>query len=245
MNIQKALTDVGLTGSEADVYLALIELGPAPVAQIAQKAGITRQMAYNLLPKLQQKGLAVENYTRGKKRYQSTKLQSLRDYSDQVANNVKAIIPELKTLQAELSAIPTIKIYENPVSMREWYREFVKTSQPDDELLLWVTNKVWIDTDSSFLKSFIAFKNKHQMRDKIIAPDTTESREFAKEVDQPFAEYRFMRQPWKSDTEKWIWRDTISLLTIRGNLTNLIVIRSAALAELERAAFYATWKTLI
>ena len=34
------LKNLGLTENEAKVYVAMLELGPAPVAEIAQKAGI-------------------------------------------------------------------------------------------------------------------------------------------------------------------------------------------------------------
>lgn len=244
-NFVPLLQSLGLSHSEAKVYLAAIRLGPASAIQLARHSGLTRQMIYTLLPQLIEKSLIKEITFGSRRLFQALNVTALRDRAEMIVKEVKNALPLLKLEQATNRTLPTIQVYENPLSMREWYRRFMKEATPDDELLLWVTNKVWMSMDPDFLKRFITFKNSLQIHDKIIAPDTHESCAYAAQMNQPYAEYRFMRQPWKSGAEKWIWRNTISYLTISENATNLITVESAALAELERAAFFAVWKTLL
>ncbi len=53
------LLELGLTDKEACVYLAMLELGPAAVQDIAKKADVNRTTVYMLLEDLMQRGLAT------------------------------------------------------------------------------------------------------------------------------------------------------------------------------------------
>lgn len=51
------LKHIGLSENEAKVYLAMLELGPSPMLEIAAKAGINRPTAYAQLEALKKGGL--------------------------------------------------------------------------------------------------------------------------------------------------------------------------------------------
>ncbi len=53
----KLLINLGLTETEARVYLAGITLGPATVSSIAQKANVKRTTVYPAIRTLKKKGL--------------------------------------------------------------------------------------------------------------------------------------------------------------------------------------------
>lgn len=61
------LKKLGLKDKEIKVYLASLELGPASVQHIAQKAEVVRPTTYEIIKSLRTKGLFVET-ARGKKR---------------------------------------------------------------------------------------------------------------------------------------------------------------------------------
>ncbi|MDP2951052.1 MAG: helix-turn-helix domain-containing protein, partial [bacterium] len=54
---KKQLTTVGLSDKQAVVYLALLELGPSTVSEVARKAGINRTTGYDILEMLVSFGL--------------------------------------------------------------------------------------------------------------------------------------------------------------------------------------------
>ena len=56
----KVLQNLGLSEKEAEVYLALIELGKASVVEISRKAGTKRPTTYLVLDELKNKGLVTE-----------------------------------------------------------------------------------------------------------------------------------------------------------------------------------------
>lgn len=242
----KILESIGLSSNEANLYLISLKLGPASAIQLGQKIGVTRQMIYILLPSLIEQGLIKETNIGNRRLFQATSPEILLDRTDQILKNVQEIIPLLKSQEATTTSVPLISVYENPISMREWYRAFMEEAKPNEELLIWATNKTWMSVDPDFLQDFLIFKRKNNIRDKIIAPDSAESREEAQKLltSQPLSEYRFIKDWWQSNAEKWIWRDSVLNLVINENATNLIVIKSQALSEIERFNFNQIWQTL-
>ncbi len=246
MNHVKLLESIGLSQSEAKLYLANLRLGPASAIQLGQKVGITRQMVYTLLPQLLEKGLVKETTIGTKRLFEALGPEALEDRAGSILQQVKEAVPVLKTKQATNSSLPILSVYENPISMRQWYRRFMEEAKEGDQLFIWATNQTWLSADPDFLKEFLAFKKKNRIKDNIIAPNTPQSRAMAEKLkgEQPYAEYRFSDSWWHTDAEKWLWGDSISYLTINENATNLIVIESRSLAEIEYFNFRQIWQSL-
>ena len=57
----KVLKKIGLTEHESVIYLALLELGPARIAKIAEKTAIHRPLIYKAIPDLLAKKLVTKN----------------------------------------------------------------------------------------------------------------------------------------------------------------------------------------
>lgn len=246
MKYAKLLQSIGLNKNEANLYLTSLQLGPASAIQLGQKLGITRQMVYTLLPQLIEQGLMKEVTVGSRRLFQAVGPEALNDRVKSIGEQVKEAVTILKTKEAANASLPMLSVYENPISMREWYRRFMKEAKAGDQLYIWATNKTWLSADPDFLKEFLAFKKKKSIKDFIIAPYTPESIEAAKrlKVDQPHSEYRFSPTWWQTNAEKWIWNDTVSYLTINENATNMIVIESKPLAAIEYFNFQQIWGSL-
>lgn len=244
--VLELLRGIGLTESESKVYVANLGLGPATAINLSKEAGLTRQMIYSLLPGLMKRGFIKEVYAGVRRRFVAVDPQVLADFAKQNLAAIEQAVPSLRSTRARNATLPSVTIYDNPISMREWYREFMAVARRGDRLLIWATNKIWYAEDEEFLKKFLAFKRRLGVIDWIIAPDLVEARKNAAKLQkaQPKAEYRFAKAGWGAEVEKWIWKDTVAYLTISGASTNLIVIESAAIAALERFNFEQAWKGL-
>jgi sugar-specific transcriptional regulator TrmB len=244
MDNGKLLQSIGFSETESKLYLASLELGPGSIIQLAKRTGLSRQMIYLLVESLMQKGTMKEITMNGKHLFQAMSPDVLNDRVANISSLIKEAVPLLKSKEATNASLPMLSVYENPISMREWYRRFMKEAKKDDELLIWATNKTWYSVDPGFLQEFIKFKKRRGINDSIIAPDTKESRLFAKESGQSLRNYRFVNKWWMTNAEKWIWRNTVSFLTISENATNLIVIESEQLAAIEKFNFKKIWENL-
>ncbi len=235
------LQSIGLTKSEAELYVVSLELGATSAIQLGQKAGLSRQMIYVLLPSLLEKGL-MKQVSIGKRHYyQAVNPDVLTDKAKEVVREVEQLVPELKSRTASSKALPLVTIYDNPISMREWYRQFMKEAKRDEVMYIWSCVVDWYGLDREFYDKYMQFQAKKGIQTYVLAPDTPKVREVTKAIGNPAKQYRYLKEGWSSATETLIWRDQILLLTISGNATNLIVIESASLAEMERAKFMQAW----
>jgi sugar-specific transcriptional regulator TrmB len=64
--IKTSLLEIGLSQKEIDVYITMLQIGPMPIQDIAERAGVNRSTTYVLMEQLQKRGL-VSCFEKGKK----------------------------------------------------------------------------------------------------------------------------------------------------------------------------------
>jgi len=109
----------GLSEKEAKVYLALLELGMAPAAAIAQTAGVKRPSAYVILDNLMKQGFVSLAQDANIQQYLATSpdiflrlAEKRADRETGLHNRIKNLIPELKGLYKETKSKPKVRVFE-------------------------------------------------------------------------------------------------------------------------------------
>ena len=74
---EEALIGLGLTKNEAKVYLALLKLGSATAVEITKQSHVHRVNAYDVLERLQQKGLIATVFSAKKRVYEAANPEQL------------------------------------------------------------------------------------------------------------------------------------------------------------------------
>lgn len=104
-DIIQSLTELGLTSKEIGVYLAMLELGPASVQDIAKKSGVNRTTTYVMIEALRRRGL-LSTLERGKKTlFVAENPSRLSVIVGEELNNVKAKNERFQTILPRLLAI--------------------------------------------------------------------------------------------------------------------------------------------
>lgn len=122
--IELELRKLGLSEKEARVYLAGLELGPNSAQSIAEKAGISRPTAYEIIKKLETKGLFRETKEK-KKRYFTAQspeniLGTLRTQRKELDEKEREFVRIISALSSNFSSGKNeIKIYKNKEGLRE------------------------------------------------------------------------------------------------------------------------------
>lgn len=113
------LKDAGLSENEAKVYLAMLELGPAAVSDIATKAGINRPTAYAQIELLKKKGLAGTEKTNKKVHFVAKSPEHLefligkqKAEFEAREKELLAIMPELKAAFSLTGEKPVVRYFE-------------------------------------------------------------------------------------------------------------------------------------
>jgi len=126
MEIQVILKNFGLSEKEISVYLALIELGPSSVRDIAAKSKVNRGTTYDILKSLMDAGI-VSYYNKESKQYfvaePPEKLLSALDQKkeelDEVRENIERNLPLIKTLFEKQGGKPAVKLYEGAKGIKQ------------------------------------------------------------------------------------------------------------------------------
>lgn len=125
-DVKLALAELGLASKEADTYLAMLELGPSSVQDIAKKAGINRTTTYVMLEGLKKYGL-VSTFERGKKTLFAAEnpeqlLDILTRESDVISakkNKLEASLPRLLAIFNTVDDKPRVRFMEGEAPIRE------------------------------------------------------------------------------------------------------------------------------
>lgn len=107
----QALTRLGFSEKKARFYLAALELGEAPIARIAKRAGVPRTTAYDLAAALEADGLLVQMEKAGRTQIMAEDPQNMLSHHDQQRRSMSSLIPQLRALRDHSLTQPRVRYY--------------------------------------------------------------------------------------------------------------------------------------
>lgn len=129
---KKILRSLGLTESESIVYLLSLELGPAPVQEIARKAGVSRMTTYTAIESLSTKGL-MSSLQKGKKMlYTAENPERLLSFVQNIIGEVESTKREIESSLDDLrlkqrGEKPAVKLLEGVEGLKTYLEDVVAT----------------------------------------------------------------------------------------------------------------------
>ncbi|HEX8974779.1 MAG TPA: helix-turn-helix domain-containing protein [Patescibacteria group bacterium] len=106
-NLKNSLLEFGFTANEAQVYLALLELGSSTAGPLIAKTGLHRNVVYTSLQHLKERRLVTEASKRGKKNFTAVSPVILEEEFEQKARSAKKltqnILQNLKPAAEEIT----------------------------------------------------------------------------------------------------------------------------------------------
>ncbi len=244
--LARDLEKLGLTEKEALVYLASLELGPAPVQNIARKAEVNRATTYVMIELLTLKGL-MSSFDKGKKTmYTAEKPERLhrivhheRAAVDEKETTIKKILPDLEAVLAASGERPKVSFYEGEdglEAMRETMFESRLEGVEDfvsyDDLRQHLTDESWAKHGERLAKKKIQGRTIY----------TAEKVATISELTQ--AHWKFRRIPkekFPMHGELTVYGNKIAMVALKGKLIG-VIIESKEMALMLRSMFDLAWK---
>jgi len=137
------LEEIGLTGAEAKVFLALLDLGESTIGPVAERSGVSYSKIHILLEKLTHKGL-VSTITKQKTRhFIASTPKKLLEYLDRKRatmdtqrERIERIIPQLEGRRQQLRIPEGAELYEGYEGLKTVYEEGLAALKKGDEILV-------------------------------------------------------------------------------------------------------------
>ncbi len=113
------LSEIGLTPGEIKSYLALLKLGSSSTGPIAKESKVSRSKLYDILDKLEKKGLASHIEQNGVTYFQAVEPSKIKNYIKEKENKLKEVeakfdsyLPQLEALQKLSGKSQTVTVYQ-------------------------------------------------------------------------------------------------------------------------------------
>lgn len=238
---------LGLSEKTGKVYLATLEEGPAPVQQIAQKAGFPRATVYLLLGELKARGLVSQAKFAKKTVFTASPPPRLLELAEESSQNSLKAIASLKTLLPQLQAIynqkpdkPEVRFYEGFEGIKTILGETLET------------NEIWVLCSgydlpvekrlSRYLEGYFKEVVRRDIKTFEILGGGLDSEEYRKKYGGSLNKIKIVpRNESLNHIDKLIFADKLAIVSYV--FLNGVVIRNQPIADYEKSLFRRLWAT--
>jgi sugar-specific transcriptional regulator TrmB len=238
------LREYGLTNKESKVYLALLELGPSSVTEIAFKSKINRTTAYDILVALEQNGLVSHVGEQKKRTYVAENPDRLVSYLDKKskefkskADEAKEILPELKGMFNLIPRKPIVKYFEGEEGILAIYEDSLSSKT---EILSWLNTENTADFAFDYFQDYYKRRAKKGIHIKAIVNDVPISYEIHKRDKAEDREMRIIsREMMDIGPECYIYDDKVAYMSLKERFG--VIIESSDIADAQRKLYNLAW----
>lgn len=237
MQIAK-LQQLGLTQKEAQVYLAVLEIGHGTAQKIAEQSQLPKSTAYDVLKSLLAQGL-IGVYVKKKRRYfVASSPDSLHDKLKKQEEVLQNCLPELHALYKGLAHKPKVRLYEGKVGIRPIVQETLVEAK--EIVGFGSVDEVFSKLDQHF-PSFSKERAKRRIPIRLFVCDTVLARKRAETGVGELREMKFFKPSFPFRSFIWVWGNKVAI-SLLGEEMQFLVIESRELVLMLRALFEDMWK---
>jgi len=235
------LKEYGLGDDEVALYLAALAFGEAPIAAIAERAGVNRSTAYTVAKSLEARGLMGSYRMRGGLRFVASDPKTLLAQSRKHTDDIAAIIPELEALAMRAPQKPKVTSYEG----KEGYYTVAEDSlSVPNTILLHIGSltDIWSVIGKEYdLTHFVPRRLQQHIRIRCLYfPSGVREQVGAMDHAKELREVRYLPERHAYSNSMLIFRNKVAIFTSRKEFIT-VLIESEEIAEAERQKFEMLW----
>jgi sugar-specific transcriptional regulator TrmB len=225
------LEDLGLTKTEAKVYLALIELGASRAGIITRKTGIHRRNVYDAIEMLIQKGLISYIKENNIKLYEAVDPNRLLEILKEREHNLQSMLPELESKFKFVQAKKETIFYRGKQALKSIFDDQIKEGK---EILVLGACPFAKDIVKYYFSKYDSERKNKKIKVKAI---------FTKRVDYeiPLSEIKYLPKEFDSPSATNIYGNKVAII-LWTEEPFAILINQKEIADAYRNYFELMWK---
>src|SRR3989344_5556297 len=229
VDIEK-LRGIGLSDSEAKIYLTLLKLGEATVAEISKNSGLHRTNIYDSLEKLKAMGIVAFLLKENKQFFRATDPESLLNYLKEQEEVVTKMIPELKEIRPKIPENVTVEVFKGKQGMKSVLKDILVKKE---EVLGYSISGQLRKFLPEFAEYYLREQTKHKIIHKFIYTEGVKS-------PGKYYQIKYIQKEYMSSTGNVCYHDVIFNLIWEPDII-AIKIKSKQLAEDFKKHFQLLW----
>ncbi|MFB6421189.1 MULTISPECIES: TrmB family transcriptional regulator [Bradyrhizobium] len=237
--IESKLASLGLDEKERRFYLATLQLGLASVTEIAARAGVTRTNGYDLLARLEARGLVKQTTGNGARHVVAEDPIVLISNWERTRNTLDSLVPELRSLFNAAATRPRIRFYEGTEGIE---RALWETLECRSGTLLGVLSmpELLEVPGVEGMQKYITERVKRGIRLRVLRSRGRETARIWPSSQAELRELRYAPPSIDLGMTMYLNDDTVTYLSSKRENYGLIV-ESAEFSALSRALFEGLW----
>lgn len=236
------LTRLGLSESEASMYLALLAHGDQPVQILAREARISRTAAYEVLDTLNKRGLVIKKADGTKWTFLAEDPEKLETYFSQRLSlftaefeTLKRLTPELRVRQGAYSTHPRVRLLSGYEGLADLFEDIERVA-PDT---------LYEFCDYEHLVGVLDVPRINALRKVINYGRTSVKFLYRGALDverrREGVEYRKIPELLSFRGDFWVYANRVVLINYQKDSLDMIVIDQNVFADMMRALFLTAW----
>jgi len=238
------LEQIGLTKSEINVYLALLELGSSATGRIVDRSKASSSKIYEILDRLIQKGLVSFIIKSGVKFFEAAPPERIMDYMNEKEKalnrqkqELREILPELE-LKRKLSKYKSeATIYKGMKGLETAYYGALKLLKPNEETLV-IAGPSRPETINRFIVKFNRERARRKVKLRAIWNESARGEARTLPENNPLSEVKYISQTTSASIE--IFKNRV-LIFPKTEDPLVISIDSQEVADSFRVQFEMWW----
>lgn len=233
------LKEIGLTEYETEIYVSLLEHGQISAYELAEKAGLYRQVTYDSLKRLTEKGF-VSSVTEGKtKLFKAIDPKLILEFLNEKTENYKQILPELVKMSESSKQPLAVETYKGKNVVRIALRDIINTlkERGGEVLCTAVDESVPLATQKTICEQYERDMLHYKIKERVIIKEGTKGI-FQKGT----STYKTVPTKFYNENPLQIYGDNVQVI-VWGNPDYLIIMRNKGVAESYRKQFELLWVT--
>jgi len=175
----KILQELGLSTTEAKVYIALLELGSALAGEITKKSEINRTNVYDALERLIEKGLVTFVISANRKVFEPINPEQLKKILEEKQIQLNTILPKLNLKYKESKSEEEATIFKGKKGIKSIFGDILKERK---ELFVYGAESKFADMFPIYQKQWNKERAKLGIKVKIIYNEKVKQRKIKEQL---------------------------------------------------------------
>ncbi|MEK6873612.1 MAG: helix-turn-helix domain-containing protein [Nanoarchaeota archaeon] len=228
-----ALSDLGFTQHEINIYLALLEEGTSTAGKLATKTHLHRRTVYDTLDSLKEKGFISHFEKDGVTSFTTISPERLLDLCKERENRVIQLLPKLREKQNKLKQNNQARVYQGLKAIKNIFEDILSYK----EYFAFGEGMKTVEFLGPFFDYFQKEKKRRKINSKILMGIKYKN---TKTVTGSYGDFRFLKD-YQPPTLTYIYGDNTAII-IWSEIPTAFVIESKEAAEGYKNYFNLLWK---
>jgi len=229
------IQEIGLTETEARIYLDLLKNGSSLAGNISRNTGIHRRSVYDAIERLIKKGLVSYIKTNNRRYFEAVEPKRLIEILKEKEEKINAIIPKLEILKNMAVEKKETLFFRGKQSLKYVFDDQIINGK---EILIFGDSVNVNEILSYYFLKYDRERVKKNIKVRIIFDETARKNKELKSI--PLSKIKFIPRKHLNNTSIYIYDNNVSIV-VWSNEPKAILIKEKNIANTFRNLFEFVW----